>query len=93
MKTESITDSQALQDFLSLFEEPSAKLSWPLRRKLQGKMLLSAFMAQYLSEKSPQEGQIVKLLQAKGHSGFSATADQAALFQTLCSEVNRMWGL
>ena len=54
-------------------------------------MLLAAFFAQYLQEKSDTSS-IVELLQAKGHSGFTV-GDQSSTFNTICEDVTRMWNL
>lgn len=98
MKTETITDSISLTDFIGKFKDVDQQLTWNKRRKQPGKMLLSAIMAYYLKDDS--EGvsssgcqKVVDLLKAKGHSGYQTNADQTQAFATLCDEVERMWGL
>ena len=97
MESRTISQSQALKAFLESFEDRSIMLPWPRKGRQPGKMLMCAFLAQYLKEQeskscSDTKRQVVELLQAKGHPGFTL-ASQAATFDMLCSEVSRMYGI
>ena len=89
-----------MKAFLESFEDQSMRLPWPRKGRQPGKMLMCAFLAQYFKEKqsnstppcSDTKKQVVELLQAKGHPGFTL-ASQATTFDHVCSEVSRMYGI
>ena len=86
-QTRTISDSQSLEAFLASFADQNQKLTWKRRGRQTGKLLFSAFLAQYWDKE-----EVVRLLRAKGHSGFQDAANEQA-FADLCAELQRTWNL